>query len=64
MDKQELAELLKAMGCPEEKSSEMSNQLLKRAAQLAIEKRQTEQEALTYLLGLMRQGWAAQGRGF
>jgi pyrroline-5-carboxylate reductase len=59
MDPNELATVLVALGCPEEKSAEMAAQLSKRAAQLAEQKQRTHDEALEHLLGLMRQGWAA-----
>ncbi len=59
-----LAEVLKAMGCPEERCGLMAAQLEKRAGQLALEHNQTRDRALAHLLGLMRQGWAAKGRGF
>ena len=60
----ELAAILVAMGCPQEKSPEMARQLEKRVGQLAAEKNRTREEALAHLLGLMRQGWAAKERGF
>ena len=59
----ELAATLAAIGCPPEKSAEMAAQLDKRARQLAQKKGRTYEEALEYLLGLMRQGWAARERG-
>jgi hypothetical protein len=55
----ELAKALVALGCPAEKSSEMAAQLDKRAKQLAEQKGRTYAEALTHLLNLMKQGWAA-----
>jgi hypothetical protein len=58
----ELAKALTALGCPSEKSSEMAAQLDKRARQLAGQKGRTYDEALTHLLTLMKQGWAAQGK--
>jgi hypothetical protein len=64
MNQAELAQLLVALGCPADKSSEMATQLDKRAHQLATEKGRTYDEALTHLLGLMKQGWAAKERGF
>lgn len=63
MDLEQLAALLAAMGCPREKSSEMAAQLDKRAKQLADQKGRTYEEAMAYLLELMRQGWAARGGG-
>lgn len=62
MNTAELAGLLVAMGCPREKSVEMAAQLEKRARQLAETKGRSYEEALVHLLGLMKQGWAAQGR--
>jgi uncharacterized Zn finger protein len=59
MDLNELAMVLVALGCPKEKSPEMAAQLSKRATQLAEQKQRTYDEALEHLLGLMRQGWAA-----
>jgi len=60
----ELAAVLVSMGCPRDKSMEMAGQLEKRARQLAKQKDRTEEEALTHLLSLMRQGWAAKEKGF
>jgi hypothetical protein len=62
MSDHELAEVLKGLGCPPERCVEMARQLDKRARQLAAERHQTHEEALAHLLGLMREGWAAQGR--
>ncbi len=59
----ELARCLVALGCPAEKSAAMAAQLDRRARQLALEKERTYEQALAHLLGLMRQGWAAQDRG-
>jgi hypothetical protein len=41
----------------------MAAQLDKRARQLAVEKKRSYEDALTHLLDLMRQGWAAKGQG-
>ena len=60
MNLDELARLLATLGCPPEKASEMAAQLDKRAKQLAESKGRTYDEALTHLLELMRQGWAAK----
>jgi hypothetical protein len=60
----ELVAALAALGCPLEKSEEMAAQLDKRARQLAKRKGRSYEEALSYLLGLMRKGWAARERGF
>ena len=63
MDLQQLAEALVAMGCPKEKAGEMASQLDKRARQLAEERNRPYEEAMAHLLGLMRQGWAANEKG-
>jgi hypothetical protein len=55
-----LAAALVALGCPPEKSTEMAAQLDKRARQLAEARGRSYEEALAHLLGLMKQGWAAQ----
>jgi uncharacterized Zn finger protein len=60
----EIARVLVALGCPADKSAEMAAQLDKRARQLATEKNRSYEEALTHLLKLMKQGWAAQQKGF
>ena len=62
MKLEELAQVLIALGCPPEKSAEMAGQLDKRAKQLAEQKPQSYEAAMTHLLGLMKQGWAAQGK--
>lgn len=64
MNQTELAQLLVALGCPADKSSAMASQLDKRAHQLASEKGRTYDDALTHLLTLMKQGWAAREKGF
>ncbi len=64
MNLEQLAQVLVALGCPAEKSAEMAAQLDKRAQQLAAEKGRTYEEALTHLLTLMKQGWAAKEKGF
>jgi len=63
MDLSALAALLVQLGCPPEKSAEMAAQLDKRARQLAEQKQRSYDEAMTHLLGLMRQGWAAKDKG-
>jgi hypothetical protein len=60
MSLEELTAVLAALGCPADKSREMAAQLDKRARQLAEEKHRSYDEALTHLLTLMRQGWAAK----
>jgi hypothetical protein len=64
MNPSELASLLVSLGCPREKSAEMAAQLDKRARQLAGQKGRGYDEALAYLLNLMKQGWAAKEKGF
>ena len=63
MEIKELVEVLIALGCPAEKSSEMAAQLDKRAKQLAEQKDRSYDDALAHLLGLMRQGWSAKEKG-
>jgi hypothetical protein len=63
MEISELAKQLAALGCPSEKSAEMAAQLDKRARQLADQKGRSYDDALQHLLNLMKQGWAAQGKG-
>jgi len=64
MDAAQLAEVLIAMGCPREKSTEMAAQLDKRARQLSEANGSSYEQALGHLMGLMKQGWAAKERGF
>jgi hypothetical protein len=64
MNSPELTQVLVALGCPTDKAAEMATQLDKRARQLAAEKGRPYEEALTHLLKLMRQGWAAKEKGF
>ena len=59
----QLAGLLVQLGCPQEKSVEMAAQLDKRADQLALAQNRTKVEAMTHLLKLMREGWAAKAKG-
>ena len=54
------AKLLVTMGCPAAKAGEMAAQLVKRSGQLAKERDISREEAMAYLLNLMRQGWAAK----
>ena len=61
-DPELLGTLLIQLGCPEAKAPEMAAQLDKRAQQLAAERNQTYDDSLRYLLKLMSQGWAAQGK--
>ena len=59
----DLAKLLAHLGCPAAKSTEMASQLDKRARQLSSDKGKTYEEALSHLLNLMKQGWAAKEKG-
>ena len=59
----QLAAALLGLGCPPEKSQPLAEQLHKRALQLAEQKGRDYDSALTHLLSLMRQGWAAKERG-
>ena len=63
IDLNQLAAALTAIGCPADKSAEMAAQLDKRARQMSQEKATSYEESMTYLLGLMKQGWAAKDRG-
>jgi hypothetical protein len=63
MDIEQLAATLVTLGCPAEKARDMAAQLDKRAKHLAGEKGRTYEEAMTHLLQLMQQGWAAKDRG-
>jgi len=58
----QLAAALAALGCPPEKSDVMAAQLDRRARQLARQQGRSYDDALTHLLNLMRQGWAAKGK--
>lgn len=60
----QLDALLVTLGCPPEKSQEMASQLDKRARQLMEQQGKSYEEAMSHLLSLMRQGWAAKERGF
>ena len=55
--------MLAALGCPSDKTDQMASQLDKRARQLAARKHTTYQQAMTHLLQLMKQGWAAKEKG-
>lgn len=60
---EEIAGLLKAMGCPPEKCEVMAAQLDKRVGQLMQERGWSYEHALAHLLKLMSGGWAAQEKG-
>ena len=63
MSPEQLAPVLEQMGCPRDKSLEMASQLDKRARQLCEQKSRSYEEAVTHLLSLMKQGWAAKEKG-
>ena len=63
MTAEQLAPMLERLGCPKAKSAEMAAQLEKRARQLSEQPGRNYPEALTHLLKLMQQGWAAKERG-
>lgn len=60
MNTTDLATLLERLGCPSAKAPEMAQQLEKRARQLSMQQNRPYEDALTHLLKLMQQGWAAQ----
>ena len=60
MELSKLAILLERSGCPADKAPEMAQQLDKRARQLSMQGNRPYPEALSHLLKLMQQGWAAQ----
>ena len=63
MSPEQLAPVLEEMGCPKGKSLEMAGQLDKRARQLCGQKGCSYNEAMTHLLRLMKEGWAAKEKG-
>jgi hypothetical protein len=63
-DLNNLAAALTMLGCPKEKSLQMAAQLDKRARQLSGKTGKTYEQAMAHLLALMKQGWAAKGKGF
>ncbi len=64
MDLALLKQMLVALGCPTDKCDEMAAQLDKRARQLSEERGDSYDRSMAYLIGLMKQGWAAKERGF
>ena len=62
MNPADLPQILIALGCPADNAATMAAQLDKRAKQLVAEKGKSYEEALTHLLKLMSEGWAAKGR--
>ena len=60
----DLAALLETLGCPPDQAPTMAGQLEKRARQLAQKTGKSYEAAVTHLLNLMKQGWAAKEKGF
>jgi len=58
----EIAQVLESIGCPPSQCPDMAAQLCRRAHQLSETTGRTPEEALTHLLRLMSQGWAAQSQ--
>ena len=55
-----LAEFCQRLGAPPEQADTMARQLLKRAAQLAVERNQSREACLDYLLRLVMKGSAGE----
>jgi hypothetical protein len=51
-----LAKLCRGLGAAPEQADVMARQLIKRADQLVVERKQTREEAMAYLLRLVVQG--------
>jgi hypothetical protein len=64
MDLALLKQMLETLGCPPDRCEEMAAQLDKRAQQLSTERGDSYEHSMAYLIGLMKQGWAAKQRGF
>lgn len=58
-----LAQALILFGCPCDKAQAMAIMMDKRARQLAQDRNESYEAALSHLLSLMRQGWSAKERG-
>jgi hypothetical protein len=56
---QEIADVLKGLGCPSEKCTVMAAQLDKRARMDSASKGISYEAALSHLVSLMSQGWAS-----
>ncbi len=55
-----LADYCRKLGAPANQAEMMARQISKRAAQLAIERKLSREEAMTYLLQLVAQGRAGE----
>jgi hypothetical protein len=62
MTVQEIAVVLKRLGCPSEKCAAMAEQLDRRARMDAARRGVSYESALQHLIGLMAQGWANSKR--
>ena len=58
----EIAPILESLGCPAAQCPDMAAQLCRRARQLSETTGRSPEEAMTHLLRLMSQGWAAQSQ--
>ena len=56
----QLTEYCRALGAATRQAETMARQLLKRAEQLAVERKQSREEAMAYLLRLVAQGKSGQ----
>ncbi len=59
----EVEKLIQEMGLPTEVPGALSDQILKRARQLAEKRGWSVRHALEYLVGLLKQGWSAKKEG-
>jgi hypothetical protein len=55
---EQLTVLCRRLGAPEGQAETMARQLIKRAGQLAVERGQSREQAMAYLLSLVTQGSA------
>jgi len=58
----EIAQILESLGCPAAQCTDMAAQMCRRAHQLSETTGRPPEEAMTHLLRLMSQGWAAQSQ--
>jgi hypothetical protein len=63
MNREELIHFLGTIGVPSDNCTTMAEQLEKRATQLSEKRNQSYDEALTHLINLLKQGWAAKQKG-
>ena len=62
MTREAIARALEKLGCPPAQCSAMASQLERRARMDADRQGTSREAALQHLLGLMAQGWIAQGK--